>query len=369
MENSMESSRLNRIVIIWLYIGVFMVFMQVIIGGVTRLTGSGLSITKWEIITGTFPPMNTAAWEEEFDLYKATPQYQKINQGMTMSQFKFIYFWEYFHRLWARSIGFVFLFPFLFFVWKKWIDPKVIRQLGDVVLLAMVVAAFGWIMVKSGLSDRPWVSAYKLTMHLSLALILYAYLFWTAISAHKVWLKKGNNVDLTNKKSFFHNELLRSGIKWILFVLALQIVLGGLMSGMKAAVFYPSFPKIGEEWIPSVIFEAKSWTTQNFIMYDTNLFLPALVHLLHRYTAYILTIMVLWFVYKASKVPLPRALGKGVVVLGLLLLAQVFLGIFTVINSARVIPVALGVFHQAGAVLLLSSALFVFHEFKYPRAV
>ena len=140
----------SKAVVIWLWIGLFMVFMQIIIGGITRLTGSGLSITKWEIVTGSIPPMHEAAWERAFDLYKETPQYKKINDGMSMSQFKFIYFWEYLHRLWARFMGFVFLFPFLFFQWKKMLDRPIRIDLLRVVLFAALAAIFGWIMVASG---------------------------------------------------------------------------------------------------------------------------------------------------------------------------------------------------------------------------
>ena len=170
----MESSLNGRInypagLKIWLLTGVFMLFVQIIVGGITRLTGSGLSITKWEIITGTIPPLNAVQWDAAFDLYQATPQYQKINQGMSLAEFKFIYFWEYIHRLWARAMGFVFLIPFIYFAIKGWIDRKLMKNLGIVVLLAALAASFGWIMVNSGLKDRPWVNAYKLAVHLGIA--------------------------------------------------------------------------------------------------------------------------------------------------------------------------------------------------------
>ena len=164
---------------VWLAIGVFMVFMQVIIGGITRLTGSGLSITEWEIVTGTLPPLNAADWQIEFEKYQETPQYEKINEGMSMSDFKFIFFWEYFHRLWARTMGFVFIIPFFIFLRKGWLPKPLMRRLLIVVGMAAVVASFGWIMVASGLIERPWVDAYKLTIHLSLAFILFSYLLWT----------------------------------------------------------------------------------------------------------------------------------------------------------------------------------------------
>ena len=181
-----------------------MVFIQIVVGGITRLTGSGLSITKWEIITGTLPPMNDAQWEEAFDLYKVTPQYEKINEGMSMKQFKFIYFWEYIHRLWGRFMGIVFIIPFLIFWRKGWIDKKLMSRLAWVIPMAALVASFGWIMVASGLNDRPWVNTYKLTLHLSLALILYAYLLWTYF------------VTSLRYKPVFHNLMLK---RWTIIVL------------------------------------------------------------------------------------------------------------------------------------------------------
>jgi len=158
-----------------------MLYFQIILGGITRLTGSGLSITKWEIVTGTIPPLSAHDWEEEFDKYKATPQYHKLNQGMSLSEFKFIYFWEYIHRLWARTMSFVFAIPFGIFLYRKQLSASLIKKLIALVLLAALAASFGWFMVLSGLNERPWVDAYKLTLHLSVAIITYAYCLWLCL--------------------------------------------------------------------------------------------------------------------------------------------------------------------------------------------
>ncbi|MCB0662592.1 MAG: COX15/CtaA family protein, partial [Saprospiraceae bacterium] len=230
----------------WLIIGLFMLVMQVVIGGITRLTGSGLSITKWEIVTGAMPPLNEAAWMSEFDLYKATPQYQKINEGMSLSEFKFIYFWEYLHRLWARTMGFVFLIPFLIFWRKGYIDKPLMKRLGIVVLLAAIVAAFGWIMVASGLVDRPWVNAYKLTLHLSLALVVFGYLLWTTFFTYD-----------TPKAASWVTEDLKGGINILFGLVIIQIMLGGLMSGMHAALVYPTWPLMHDSFLPGLIFEGE----------------------------------------------------------------------------------------------------------------
>lgn len=335
---------------IWLLIGLFMVFVQIIVGGITRLTGSGLSITKWEIVTGTVPPVSTAQWEAEFDLYKATPQYEKINKGMSLSEFKFIYFWEYIHRFWARLMGFVFAIPFLVFWRKGWLDKPLMRRLGITVLLAAIVASFGWIMVASGLIERPWVNAYKLTMHLSLALILYSYLLWTVFK-----------VFYPDLESFPH-RVLKTWAKGITALAALQIVLGGIMSGAKAGLFYPSWPDMNGEAIPGVLREASMWNVENFVNYDATLFLPALVQFLHRGIAYLLTIMVLYFVYRLLKSSNNQLIRLSAYMLVSVLVIQIALGIFTLINCVGTIPVGLGVCHQAGAIAFLSVILFVDYQ-------
>ena len=339
--------RVSRVVKIWLVIGIVMVFMQVVIGGITRLTGSGLSITKWEIVTGILPPLNAAQWEEAFDLYKATPQYEKINQGMSMGQFKFIYFWEFFHRLWARSMGFVFLIPFLFFLFTKKLSKVLVKDLGIVILLAMVVASIGWIMVASGLINRPWVNAYKLTLHLCLALILFSYLLWTT---YKVFLPE---------RPVINNSMLITLSKAFLFVLALQIFLGGIMSGMKAGLFFPTWPDMNGEWIPDSLLSITNWTVDNFVMYDKNSFMPAFIQFAHRTTAYLLIIIGLGLYFKAKKSFKSTSYLHSVYMLITMLVIQAVLGILTVTNCKGSIPVTYGVLHQAGALLLLTITLYV----------
>lgn len=344
--------QIGRAVKLWLITGLVMIFFQVVIGGVTRLTGSGLSITKWEIVTGILPPLNAVQWEGEFAAYKETPQYQLINEGMSMSEFKFIYFWEYFHRLWARTMGMVFLIPFLFFWFKGYFSRPLLRQLIIVFLLAALVASFGWIMVKSGLINRPWVNAYKLTMHLSLAFICYAYLFWTTLG-----------VFLTNIK-VIHNSMLKRWGTVLLVLLAVQIILGGTMSGMKAGLSYPSWPDMNGEVVPAIVFEGAQWTVENFINYDRSGFIHALVQTLHRGTAYALVIIGLWYFFKARKSIGGALFNKALNLWITMLIIQVILGIVTVINCRGSIPVDWGVYHQAGALFLLSAMLFVVFQLR-----
>lgn len=348
MENFfIKHDAIGKTVKMWLILGLVMIFFQVVIGGVTRLTGSGLSITKWEIVTGTLPPMNSMQWEEAFDLYKDTPQYQKINEGMSMSEFKFIYFWEYIHRLWARTMGLVFLIPFFFFLFTKRFSKQLLTQLVIVFLLAALVASFGWIMVASGLIERPWVNAYKLTMHLSLAFILYGYLLWTTFG-----------VFLPNRK-VINNRLLRRWGRALTFILALQIILGGIMSGMKAGLSYPTWPDMNGEIVPPILFDSEEWNVDNFVDYDTNGFMPTFIQVLHRGTAYLLITIGLWYFFKGIKTDISTLFRRGLNMWITMLVIQIVLGIVTVINCRGSIPVNWGVLHQAGALLLLSAMLFV----------
>jgi cytochrome c oxidase assembly protein subunit 15 len=275
-------NRDQKLIGIWLLIGVIMVFMQIMLGGITRLTGSGLSITRWEIVTGTLPPMNETQWNQAFDLYKETPQYQKINTGMSLSRFKYIFFWEYIHRLWARSMGFVFLVPFCYFLIRRSLSKATLLRLTIVILIAMLAAVFGWIMVASGLIERPWVNAYNLTVHLVLGISLFLALF-------NAWISERG-----------YSKLRIAGIQrnwlWSLFLLVIiQVTLGGTVSGMKSALNYPTWPKMQNEWIPSILLEKSHWSVNDFLLYDRSGFMSALVQFLHRNTAYLIVVVAIIF--------------------------------------------------------------------------
>lgn len=335
---------------IWLWIGFTMVLLQILIGGVTRLTGSGLSITKWEIVTGTLPPMNADQWHVEFDKYRATPQYQKINKGMSMDEFKFIYFWEYFHRLWARLMGFVFLIPAVLF-WIRGFFPGWLKiRVVLIFVIAALVAAFGWIMVASGLVDRPWVNAYRLSLHLSLAVILLAYILWTLLKTY-------------NLKTFSNRSLYTSALFLNAF-LFIQVFLGGMVSGMRAALLYPTFPKMKGEWIPSLLFNSSMWKVENFVQYENSPFFPALIHTLHRFWAYFLLIFTAWFLYRIHKSVSTVFLRNSQKLLVILFALQVLLGIMTVLNSSGMVPVFWGVSHQVVGVLLFNASLLITFAFK-----
>lgn len=356
-----SNDQIARIVKIWLCVGLFMVFMQVVIGGVTRLTGSGLSITKWEIVTGTIPPMSKTAWETEFELYKATPQYEMINEGMEMGSifqggtFKFIYFWEYLHRLWARTMGFVFAIPFFIFLARGMLSKALIKDLGIVILLAMLVASMGWIMVASGLIHRPWVNGYKLSMHLSLAFVLASYLLWTTFKVIQPFPK------------VIHNSMLKRLMLGFLVILAVQIFFGGLMSGMKAGLQYPSWPDMNGKVVPEVVLNSNNWNVDNLVNYDSHGFTPALVQVLHRGSAYLLILLGFWYFFKAKRIRNNTIFNNANIVWITMLVIQILLGIWTVVSCKGSIPVGLGVAHQACALILLGTTLFVYYQLTPKR--
>ncbi len=352
MFSFLPDTHIPRALKIWLIIGLVMIFFQIVIGGVTRLTGSGLSITKWEVVRGTVPPLSAAQWDVEFELYKQTPQYQKINQGMSLSEFKFIYFWEYFHRFWARLMGFVFLFPFCWFLIRGQFSKKLLPRMLVVVALAGLEGFFGWIMVKSGLIHRPWVNAYNLTLHLVTALIIFAYLLWTIFIAYRP------------ERSAWSDTRLRK-LGWAMVAVTfVQLALGAMMSGSKAGLFFPTWPDQGGAFIPAYLLDATQWKAEHFIDYDTNPFMPALIQFLHRNTAYLLTIMVAWFVWKTQQQQLTSAMHIGNRALVVSLSVQVLLGITTLVQCKGTIPVLLGVLHQAGAVVFLSVLLYVVYQMR-----
>ena len=348
---------ISKAVRVWLFIGVAMVFMQVVFGGITRLTDSGLSITEWAVIQGTIPPLNETEWVEAFDKYKvaAKRQYETIHAGMALSEFKVIFFWEYFHRLWARTLGFVFLFPFLFFLWKKQIPNWLLKRLGITVGLAAIVATFGWIMVASGLNNdnRTWVSAYKLVGHLSLATILFGYLVWTWFMSRQVLTKDHH---LTKFKK----------LGWgIAGVLMLQIIFGGLMAGMRAGLVHPYFPFFieGERLLNALR------GTGDVINYEASASIKAFVQILHRSTAYILSAMIIYFFMKLRKEKISANLNLGNGLLIGMLIIQFLLGVLTIVNCFGKVPLIYGAMHQAGALVLLAILLYVNFQFKRNKSL
>lgn len=327
--------RVKKSISIWLLIGIGMVLIQIVLGGVTRLTGSGLSITKWEIVTGTLPPLNTKAWKAEFDLYKNTPQYKIINQDMDLKKFKFIYFWEYVHRLWARLMGFVFLFPLIYFIGRKYIPRWLIKHLILIFLLAAGTASAGWIMVQSGLVKGPWVNAYKLTAHLIMAC-------FTLIALTHTYLKC-THTNISISTGFRKLSLI------ILVIIILQISFGGMVAGMRSAVAYPTWPDMNGQFIPEIIYNMNQGNVNNVVNYYDSQFAPALTQFIHRIIAYILYVLVLLLTIKLLRSKTQRKNAW----LGLVLInVQLLLGILTLLMSKGYIPLLPAVMHQLVAFLI-----------------
>ncbi len=345
MKNNLQKDR--HWVVSWLFIGLVMVFFQIVIGGVTRLTGSGLSITRWDIVTGIIPPLNMDQWQEAFKLYQQTPQYLKINEGMELSRFKFIFFWEYFHRLWARTMGFIFIIPFVVFLIRGSLKKETIRRLGVVVGLAAVAAIFGWIMVASGLINRPWVNAYKLTIHLSLGISLFIFLFYT-------WQKEKGIEPLQEYGDW------KKVIHTFIGLAIIQVCFGGFVSGMKSAMNYPTWPRMNADWIPSIVFDTSHWNMEALLLYDSAGFMPALVQVIHRFLAYGIFIYALVFLWRWMRKERKEIHWLAFVLLGIIIL-QMVLGILTLLGSIGHIPVLTGVLHQGLGILFLT---FLFY-FKF----
>lgn len=343
----------NRTIRIWLLVGLMMLIGQVILGGITRLTGSGLSITRWDIITGVIPPLNDQEWLEAFESYKETPQFHKINSTFNVKDFKFIYFWEYFHRLWVRALGFIFLIPFVIFVFKKQIDFQLMKRLGLVVLLTVLTASAGWIMVQSGLINRPWVNAYKLTIHFMLAILV----IWAMVKTVAEAYSFGSLIGLRSKKI----------VSITIAVTFIQLIFAGLMSGMRAGLYYPSWPDMNGEFIPSVLLNNAHWNWGNMINYDSYLFAPAFIQFTHRMLAYLLLVItIIMFVRLKDQINIYSKKWLKITV-GLLLL-QMVLGILTVLNVEGKIPLFLGVSHQLVGLLYFMSLLFLYYSLGNKKA-
>jgi len=343
--DNLNQERSQRQIATWLLIGVGMIIIQVLLGGITRLTESGLSITEWKPITGSLPPLNDVAWQAEFDKYKVTDQFKYVHQNFTLKEFKFIFFWEWFHRTWARLMGLVFLIGFIYFLVKKKFNKEMIKPMIILFLLGGLQGFIGWFMVKSGLvPEKYFVGHVELTTHFIAALGLLCYTLWFALS---LVVKNEQKVI----SSFLKNFLLL-----ILAILFIQLVYGGFMAGLRAAITAPTWPDINGYFLPPSFNELTPFA-KNLVAN------PISIHVIHRATAYLLTVLIAVWWYKGRSVNNSFLFSKLRLSLLLLVLLQVILGVLTVLNATY--PdrlVLLGVSHQAVAMFLLMvivSLLFV----------
>lgn len=332
----------NKKVFYWLLTGCVLIFIMVVVGGITRLTHSGLSISNYKLISGTIPPMNEVEWQEAFDLYKQYPEYQKLNNHFTLQNFKDIYFWEWLHRVIGRFIGVVFFIPFLYFLIKKQLTNPTIKKAIVLLILGGFQGFLGWYMVKSGLVDRPDVSHYRLAAHLTTAFITFAYTFWVAL-----------DIIYPNKKVI--EKQLRNFIRITLGVLILQIIYGAFVAGLDAGFIHNHWPMMSEgKFMHETVYIEQSPIIKNFIEGKSG------VQFVHRILAYIVVVLILVIWNKTRKKHLTKDQKNGVNALLLLVGIQFLLGVLTIIMQ---VPVWLGVAHQIGAFFLLTATTFVLHRF------
>ncbi|MBZ4188741.1 COX15/CtaA family protein [Niabella beijingensis] len=326
----------NRPVAIWLFIGAGMLIIQVLLGGLTRLTSSGLSITEWQPILGALPPMNEQAWMEAFDKYKQIAQFKYIHNHFTLADFKGIYFWEWLHRDWARLIGIVFLIPFIWFIVKKKIDRSMLTPMIILFLLGGLQGAIGWIMVSSGVgTDLVYVSHIRLAVHFLAALLLLCYVVWFAL---KLTVREDQLAVDGGTRSF--NILL-------LVIITLQLTYGAFMAGTHAANAAVTWPDINGRMYPGELMFREGgflWNiTHNLIS----------IQFIHRGLAYLITLLMVFFTWRLTRLPQSSLLYKMRFWPMTLVLVQVVLGILALVNYLTPDKLLLSILHQLVGMLLL----------------
>jgi len=317
----------KRIVTYWLYLGLFLVGLMIIIGGITRLTHSGLSMVEWRLIGGTIPPLNETQWQETFTKYQQFPEYKKINTGMSLSQFKAIFFWEYLHRLFGRLIGLTFIIPFFIFWIKKWLSSTQKKQLIVLLGLGALQGFLGWFMVKSGLVDIPAVSHYRLATHLLTAFTLMCYIYWLTLSFNNIKRQPNQTI---NKLS-----------SWLIGALVIQIIYGAFVAGLKAGYLLPL-----EGGIFKSIFGYSVRSASDFSLLNNGFDIQAF-HRLFAWVVFSISIII----YNKSKNTNLKT--TGMLVFGLVI-TQISLGIVTLLLS---VEIHIATTHQFIAILLLLAVI------------
>jgi cytochrome c oxidase assembly protein subunit 15 len=342
----------NRAVAYWVLAGTGMLFIQVLLGGITRLTGSGLSITEWNVLTGVVPPVHPAQWSAEFDKYKQTPQYHLLNADFTLSDFKFIFFWEWVHRLWARLVGVVFIIGFVLLLFKRKLKSEMIMPLLTLFFLGFLQAIIGWIMVVSGLSGNAlYVQPTKLALHFIFAIGLISYAFWFSLRL------------LFPVTRVRNARWIRSFSIAMLVLVFIQLLYGALMAGNKAAAVAPTWPQINGDWVPSGLFKESP-----FLL---NLVGNAItIHFIHRNLAYLILIGVsLWTLRLFRSGIIRNQRTRLLLPLGLVLF-QVILGILALLTSPGIVANHWVVFdwlallHQLNGMLLLFSLIYAIYVLR-----
>lgn len=333
----------NKPVIIWLLSGCLLLFIMVVVGGITRLTNSGLSMTDWHLVTDTFPPLSQEKWEQAFEEYKKFPEYQKINihNDFTLDDYQFIYFWEWFHRFIGRIIGLVFIVPFVYFLIKKRLSSETIRKC--IVLLGMggFQGFLGWFMVRSGLIDNPDVSHFRLSLHLTFAFITFAYTLWVAL-------------DIIYPNKLIAIVPLRKIARLAFVFLLIQIIYGGFVAGLNAGLIHNHWPLMSDgQFIHDSVFIEQQTLFLNLIEGKSG------VQFVHRTLAYVVVGLILTLYFKSKKHALTSLQKNGINTLVLIVFVQFGLGVFTLLYQ---VPLWLGLAHQVTAFFLLTAMTFTLHR-------
>lgn len=343
----MQRDKSDKIVANWILLGIIMLIIQVLLGGITRLTGSGLSITEWKPIMGAMPPMSDAEWQVAFSKYQQIAQYKYLNTHFELGDFKFIFFWEWFHRLWARIIGLVFLIPFIYFLVKRYFKSWMITPLVILFILGAMQGAIGWIMVQSGLNENDlYVSHIRLAAHFVAAMILIAYalIFWLRMKVER--------------QNIVHKPALKRWAAVIMLLVVIQLTYGAFMAGLKAAAVAPTWPSINGMWLDQSFFKGGL----------NSLFHNAIaIHFMHRNLAYLLVVVILIWWLKARKISYSKPFNTAKNWLLILVMTQVALGILTVINSPKIVAGNFGSFewmallHQLVGMMLFLAVVAVLY--------
>ena len=336
---------------VWLFAVAAMIFAMIVLGGVTRLTQSGLSMVDWHPVTGWLPPLEQAEWDKVFTDYRQSPEYKKINAGMSLDDFKSIFWYEYLHRLLGRLIGAVFFVPMVVFMIKGWIDRRLAPKIVGLFILGGLQGVLGWYLVKSGLVDRPDVSQYRLAAHLGLALVILAAMMWVALDLISPE-PAGEPPGAASQTG------LRRGVWGLLALISVTALSGAFVAGLDAGHSYNTFPLMGGALVPQGAFDLNPV----YLNFFENI---ATVQFDHRILAISVLVLVGVFWWRAGGAALTRGQRRATLALAVVAVVQVGLGISTLV---LVVPIPLAALHQAGAVTLLGVAVWLAHEFRPPRS-
>ena len=338
MEILLRKEFLN-LVYYWLLSILILIGLIVIVGGLTRLTDSGLSITRWDVVSGIFPPFSEKAWDEAFNLYKKIPQFYLSNPDLTISEFKVIYYWEYFHRILGRILGLAFIIPLLFFYYKKVFSREYNIKFLLLFLLILIQGTVGWYMVKSGLVENTTVSHYRLAIHLNLALILFSATFWYLL-----------NLKNTQSIIFFNFSKNNIYLKIFILLIFLQITFGAFTSGLDAGMLYQTWPLMNQNYFPDDI----SFNNNLFDLFNQ----PSFVQFVHRNLAYLIvlyTLIILFFVLYKRRTDL----YKSAFLLVSIIFVQAFLGILTLLSGVNIVFASM---HQLSTIFLLLFSIYFYYK-------